>query len=156
MVRLILFLLTAFLVCSAQEKTSEKRPPTVITSEKAEFYNKDRIVIYTGNVEVNRGSFYLRADSIKVYLDAKSDIARVVATGNVYFKQDNRWGKAEEAEYIKDQDLIILRKKAEVHQDKNSVEGEIIYYYISEEKAVSTGQKEKVRSIFFPKEKEGR
>lgn len=156
MVRLILFLLTAFFVCTAQEKVSEKKPPTVITAEKAEFYNKDRIVIYTGNVEVNRGSFYLRADSIKVYLDSRSDIARVVATGSVYFKQDNRWGKAEEAEYIKDQDLIVLRKKAEIHQDKNSVEGEVIYYYISEERAVSTGQKERVRSIFFPKDKEGR
>lgn len=156
MVKLISIILIIVFFCSAQEKSSEKKPPTVITADKAEFYNKDRIIIYTGNVEVNRGNFYLRADSIKVYLDTKSDVSRVVATGNVYFKQDSRWGKAEEAEYIKDQDLIILRKKAEIHQDKNSVEGEIIYYYISEEKAISTGQKDRVRSIFFPKDKEGR
>lgn len=156
MVKLIFIILTAVLVCNAQEKTYEKKPPTVITADKAEFYNKDRMVIYTGNVEVNRGNFYLRADSIKIYLDSKSDIARVFATGSVTFKQEGRWGKAEEAEYIKDQDLIILRKKAEIHQDKNSVEGEIIYYYISEERAVSTGQKERVRSVFFPKDKEGR
>lgn len=145
-------LLCFFMISNAQEKISTKKAPTVITADKAEYYSKERLVVYKGNVEVNRGELYMKADSVRIMLDEKSDISRIVATGNVYFKQNNRWGKSNEAEYIKDQDVIVLRGKAEVHQDKNSVEGEVIYYYITEERAVSTGQKERVRSIFFPKE----
>lgn len=156
MVRIIFTILLILSISFAQEKSIDKKAPTVITAEKVEFYNKDRMAIYSGNVEVNKGNLYLRADTLKIFLDAKSDISKIVAIGNVYFKQDNSWGKSEEAEYIKEQDVIILKRKAEVHRDKNSVEGEIIYYYISEEKAVSIGQKERVRSIFFPKEKEER
>ncbi|MEZ0324087.1 MAG: lipopolysaccharide transport periplasmic protein LptA [Hydrogenothermaceae bacterium] len=148
---LILFLSRGF----SAEKV-DKKAPTVITADKVEYFNKERLIIYTGNVEVNKGNIYLRADSMKIYLDNKNDISRILAVGNVYFKQENKWGKGNEGEYIKDQDLIILRGKAEVHQDKNSVEGEVIYYYITEEKAISTGQKERVRTIFFPKDKEGK
>lgn len=156
MVKYIVIFLVLFLTLSkgfSVEKV-DKKAPTVITADKVEYFNKDRLIIYNGNVEVNKGNIYLRADNMKVYLDNKNDVARIVAVGNVYFKQENKWGKANEGEYIKDQDVIILRGKAEVHQDKNSVEGEIIYYYITEEKAVSTGQKERVRTIFFPKDKE--
>lgn len=152
MVRVLIFSLILSSFVLAQEKI-DKKAPTVITADKAEYYNKEKMAIYTGNVEVTKGTFYLRADNLKIFLNDKSDIVKINATGNVYFKQDNKWGKSNEAEYIKDEDLIILKGKAEVHQDKNSVEGEIIYYYISQEKAVSTGQKERVRSIFFPKDK---
>lgn len=147
-------LISIFIVLSlyAQEKSSQKKPPTVITADKVEYYSKEKVAIYRGNVEVNRGDIYLKADSLKIFLDDRSDISKILATGNVYFKQNNRWGRSNEAEYIKDQDVIILKGKAEVHQDKNSVEGETIYYYITEEKAVSIGQKDRVRSIFFPKE----
>ncbi|MCX7738040.1 MAG: lipopolysaccharide transport periplasmic protein LptA [Hydrogenothermaceae bacterium] len=152
MVRYTLISIFIVLFLYAQEKSPQKKPPTVITADKVEYYSKEKLVIYRGNVEVNRGDIYLKADSLKIFLDDRSDISKILAMGNVYFKQNNRWGRSNEVEYIKDHDVIIMKGKAEVHQDKNSVEGEIIYYYITEEKAISTGQKDRVRSIFFPKE----
>lgn len=152
MVRIILFTLVLIGLIHAQEKV-DKKAPTVITADKAEYYSKEKVAIYVGNVEVTKGNLYLKANNLKIFLNDKSDITKIIATGDVYFKQENKWGKSNEAEYIKDEDVIILKGNAEVHQDRNSVEGEIIYYYISQEKAVSTGQKERVRSIFFPKDK---
>lgn len=155
MVRYVLLFILFLQLNSFSEEKTDKKAPTIITADKAEYYNKERVAIYRGNVEVNKGNFYLKADNMKIYLDDKSDVSRIVATGNVYFKQENKWGKSNVAEYIKDKDVIILREMAEVHQDRNSLEGEVIYYYITEEKAISTGEKERVRTIFFPKEKSG-
>lgn len=155
MVRYVLLFILFLQLNSFSEEKTDKKAPTIITADKAEYYNKERVAIYKGNVEVNKGNFYLKADNMKIYLDDKSDVSRIVATGNVYFKQENKWGKSNVAEYIKDKDVIILREMAEVHQDRNSLEGEVIYYYITEEKAISTGEKERVRTIFFPKEKSG-
>lgn len=152
MVRIVLLTLVLIGFVYAQEKV-DKKAPTVITADKAEYYSKEKVAIYVGNVEVTKGNLYLKANNLKIFLSDKSDITKIIATGDVYFKQENKWGKSNEAEYIKDEDVIILKGNAEVHQDRNSVEGEIIYYYISQEKAVSTGQKERVRSVFFPKDK---
>ncbi|WP_299238320.1 lipopolysaccharide transport periplasmic protein LptA [Sulfurihydrogenibium sp.] len=148
---ILCFVLVAY---SQEKKETNKKEPVVITADKLEYSNKDKIAIYTGKVEAIKGNIKLNADMMKIFLDDKGDVSKIIATGNVYFEQENKWGKGKEAEYYKDKNLIILRKDAEVHQDKNVVEGDEIYYYIDEEKAIATSKTKRVRSIIFPKEKQ--
>jgi len=145
------FVLVAY---SQEKKETNKKEPVVITADKLEYFNKDKIAIYTGKVEAINGNIKLNADMMKIFLDDKGDVSKIIATGNVYFEQENKWGKSKEAEYYKDKNLIILRKDAEVHQDKNVVEGDEIYYYIDEEKAIAILKTKRVRSVIFPKEKQ--
>ena len=145
------FVLAAY---SQEKKETNKKELVVITADKLEYSNKDKIAIYTGKVEAIKGNIKLNADMMRIFLDDKGDVSKIIAIGNVYFEQENKWGKGKGAEYYKDKDLIILRKDAEVHQDKNVVEGDEIYYYIDEEKAIATSKTKRVRSIIFPKEKQ--
>lgn len=153
MIRLLIIFTLLFLNVYAEDKNTNKKEPIVITADKLEYSNKEKIAVYIGNVEVKKGNITINADNMKIYLDNKGDVSKIIATGNVFFKQENKWGKSKEAEYYKDKNLIILRKEAEVHQDKNVVEGDEIYYYIDEEKAIANSQNKRVRSILFPKDK---
>ncbi len=153
MIRLLIIFMLLFLTVYAEENNTNKKEPTVITADKLEYSNKEKIAVYTGNVEVKKGNITINADNVKIYLNDKGDVSKIFAVGNVFFRQENKWGKSKEAEYYKDKNLIILRKDAEVHQDKDVVEGDEIYYYVDEEKAIATSQTKRVRSIFFPKDK---
>ncbi|WP_297888538.1 lipopolysaccharide transport periplasmic protein LptA [Sulfurihydrogenibium sp.] len=153
MVKILTIFFLLFTVTFAQQQTNKKEP-VVINADKLEYNNKEKLAIYTGNVDVKKGNFNLKADVVKIYLDEKGDVSRIYASGNVYFQQENKWGKAKEGEYYKDKNLIILRGNAEVHQDKNVVEGDEIHYYTDEEKAVAISKGNRVRSILFPKDKE--
>ncbi len=153
MIRLLIIFTFLFLNVYAEESTNKKEP-IVITADKLEYSNKEKIAVYTGKVEVKKGNITMNADIMKIYLDDKGDVSKIFASGNVFFKQENKWGKSKEAEYYKDKNLIVLRKEAEVHQDKNVIEGDEIYYYIDEEKAIANSQTKRVRSILFPKDKQ--
>lgn len=152
MVKIFAILVLIFGFVFAQ--IENKKEPIVINADKLEYNNKEKLAVYSGNVDVKKGNFNLKADIVKIYLNDKGDVSKIYAIGNVYFQQENKWGKSKEAEYYKDKNLIILKINAEVHQDKNVVEGDEIQYYIDEEKAIALSKSNRVRSILFPKEKE--
>jgi lipopolysaccharide export system protein LptA len=156
---MVRFLLTVFLMITlsfGEQSQTNKKEPVVINADKLEYNNKEKLAVYSGNVDVKKGKFNLKADIVKIYLDEKGDVSKIYAIGNVYFQQENKWGKAKEGEYYKDKNLIILKGSAEVHQDKNVVEGDEIQYYLNEEKAIAISKGSRVRSVLFPKEKEGK
>ncbi len=153
---MVRFLLTVFLMITlsfGEQSQTNKKEPVVINADKLEYNNKEKLAVYSGNVDVKKGKFNLKADIVKIYLDEKGDVSKIYAIGNVYFQQENKWGKAKEGEYYKDKNLIILKGSAEVHQDKNVVEGDEIQYYLNEEKAIAISKGSRVRSVLFPKEK---
>lgn len=143
-------------IAYAQQNQKTNKEPIVINADKLEYNNKERLAIYSGNVDVKKGNFNLKADVIKIYLDDKGDVSKIYAIGNVYFQKENKWGKSKEGEYYKDKNLIILKGNAEVHQDDNVVEGDEIQYYLDEERAIAISKSNRVRSVIFPKEKEGK
>jgi len=151
MKKFLIFLLVLANISFGQE--NKKSEPVIINADKLEYNNKERVAIYTGNVDVKKGNMQLKADIVKIFLDEKSDVSRILAIGNVWFQKEDKWGKAKEGEYIKSQDIIILRGDAELHQADNVVEGDEIRYIISEEKSFVDKKTKRVRTIFFSKEK---
>lgn len=154
MLRLFIVFLLIFGISYA-EKTEKKQIPIVIESDTLNYSKKDNLLIYKGNVVVKKEDFVLHSDMLKILLDQKGDINRIIAIGHVHFKKGDRTGKSDKAEYFKDKNYIILTGNAQLQQNNNIIEGEKIIYYLDTEKAEVVGQKKRVRTIFFPKEDKG-
>ncbi|WP_297455094.1 lipopolysaccharide transport periplasmic protein LptA [Persephonella sp.] len=154
----MLRLLITFLLITGTiyaETTGKKQIPIVIEADTLNYSKKDNLLIYKGNVVVKKEDFVLHSDMLKILLDQKGDINRIIAIGHVHFKKGNRTGKSDKAEYFKDKNYIILTGNAQLQQNNNIIEGEKIIYYLDTEKAEVVGQKKRVRTIFFPKEEQG-
>ncbi|WP_456383412.1 lipopolysaccharide transport periplasmic protein LptA [Persephonella sp.] len=153
MLRVILLVCALLISVSYAEKKTQTDKPIVIEADTLEYDKKDQIIVYTGNVVVKKDDFTLWSDKLKIFLDQKGDIKKILAVGNVRFVKGNRKGKSEEAEYYKDKNYIILKGNAQLQQDNNIIEGDEIIYYIDTEKAEVVGKNKRVRTIFFPEEK---
>ncbi|WP_029521924.1 lipopolysaccharide transport periplasmic protein LptA [Persephonella sp. KM09-Lau-8] len=152
------FLLAFFILVGttyAETTEGKKQIPIVIEADTLNYSKKDNLLIYKGNVIVKKEDFILHSDTLKILLDQKGDISRIIAIGHVHFKKGNRTGKSDKAEYFKDKNYIILTGNAQLQQNNNIIEGEKIVYYLDTEKAEVVGQKKRVRTIFFPKEEKG-
>ncbi|NPA57889.1 MAG: lipopolysaccharide transport periplasmic protein LptA [Aquificae bacterium] len=151
---LVAFLLFFSLSFGAVNGGADENKPIVIEADTLEYSKKDGFILYKGNVVVKKGDFVLRSDVLKIYLDENGDIKKIVAIGNVRFTKGNRKGRSDRAEYYKDKNYIVLIGNARLEQDNNIIEGDEIIYYIDTEKAEVVGKKRRVRTIFFPEEKE--
>ena len=150
MVRILLiFLIFSYTVFSVENK----KEPIVIESDTLEYLKTDNMVIYKGNVVVKKGDFVLKSNLLRIFLDTKGQIKKILALGNVRFVKGNRKGKSDKAEYFKDKNFIVLIGNAELQQDSNIIEGDEIVYYLDTEKAEVKGKNKRVRTIFFPEEK---
>ena len=152
------FLLAFFIMVGityAETTEGRKQIPIVIEADTLNYSKKDNLLIYKGNVVVKKEDFILHSDTLKILLDQKGDISRIIAIGHVHFKKGDRTGKSDKAEYFKDKNYIILTGNAQLQQNNNIIEGEKIIYYLDTEKAEVVGQKKRVRTIFFPKEEKG-
>ena len=150
MIRILLvFLIFSYIVLGVENK----KEPIVIESDTLEYLKSNNMVIYKGNVVVKKGDFILKSDLLRIFLDAKGQIKKILAVGNVRFVKGNRKGKSDKAEYFKNKNFIVLMGNAELQQDSNIIEGDEIVYYLDTEKAEVKGKNKRVRTIFFPEEK---
>jgi len=154
MLRAILVVCILLVFPSFAEKETDTEKPIVIEADTLEYDKKNHLILYEGNVVVKKDDFTLWSDKLKIFLDQNGDIKKIVAVGNVRFTKGNRKGKSEEAEYYKDKNYIILKGNAQLQQDNNIIEGDKIIYYIDTEKAEVIGNNKRVRTIFFPEDKE--
>lgn len=138
-----LFVLISFLTVWAQPITGE--------AKNLEF-KKDSIV-YRGNVKLTRGESVLRADEVVIFLDENGKPVKITATGNVRYYEPKRRAFSEYAEYDLRSDVIILRGKARVEEDKNILEADEIVYDRKKETLQAKGDNSRVRTIYIEEEK---
>ncbi len=115
-------------------------------------FKKDRI-IYSGNARLTRGDMVLKADRVTIFLNEKGKPVKLVAEGNVDYREPKRKAKADYAEYVFAEELIILRGKAVVEEDKNILEAEEIVYDRKNETLRALGKNRRVRTIYIEEEK---
>ena len=72
-------------------------------------------------------------------------------------RSDCRTGTARRAEYFDLDQRVVLSGNARVWQEDNVVSGESVTIYLSQDRSVVQGGKqERVKAIFYPKERQGR
>ena len=142
--------------------------PLSITAKSMIARNTDRMVIFEGDVVLNKGEFTLTTDRLEVTLtpgdegggpsgkgDAlftdlskgKDAISLIEAIGNVQVTQGNRHGKAERAIYDQKEEKVVLTGKPEVWEQDYRVSGRRMFFFLREQKNIVEDSK----AVVYPK-----
>lgn len=138
--------------------------PIHINSDSMTYDTDKNIVVFQGNVEVERENFRLWSAVLTLYLkkadhpDGKDqtnqametgDLDHIVAEKNVRFTYNTQNGTAQKATYTTDTGLLVLEGDPVVHDGENSVTGERIRYYMNENRSeVDGGPQKRVQAVF--------
>ena len=137
--------------------TTTGQKPVTVEAEKLESFQKEGLVIFTGNVVATQDNSTQWADRMEVYLDANGDrVVRTISTGNVkMLTRDCKMGTAKRAEYYDAEQRVLLIGDARVWQEDNVVTGERITIFLAEDRSVvEAGKEGRVTGKFYQK-KEG-
>ncbi len=124
--------------------------PITGEARKLEF-RKDRI-IYIGDVKLVRGEAVLRADRVEILLDEEGRPLRIVATGSVSYREAGRRASSDYAEYDLKREVILLRGKVRVEEEKNVLEADEIVYDRKSGTLQAKGKEGRVRTIYIEEE----
>ena len=120
---------------------------------------------FIGNVQASQGTTQITADSLKIFFAGNNSagdaspaqsLERLVATGNVQIKFDNRLAVARQAVYITAQRVLILSgPDATITSGENTITGETITFYREDGRfTVEGGSEGRVTAVILP-EKSG-
>lgn len=147
----------------AAKKTDPEAKKIHISSERLISNTSDNNAEFIGNVRASQGETLITADSLKIFFSATSDggpaspsqsLEKLVATGNVEIKFDNRLAVARQAVYITAQRMLILTGPgATVTSGDNTITGETITFYRADGRfTVEGGSNGRVKAVILPEE----
>jgi outer membrane protein assembly factor BamD len=143
-------------------KTSDKKlgfldqkKPIDIVSDTMEGFDKEKYVLFKGNVVAKQDDLYIYSDNMEAYMSADTnEIDRANAKGHVRIIKQNRTATSQEAYFDNVKGEILLKGDAVVTSDKDRVEGDEVTYYVNEDRAVVTAEKtKKAKVTIYPKQK---
>lgn len=136
-----------------------------ITSDSLVTDNNANYAEFIGNVSATQGTTLITSDKLRIYyqvagsgkgkkITSQDAVKRIVATGNVTIRFDNKVAVTEQAEYITDSGMIILTgANSRVTSGSNYVSGDKITLYRNQDKVTVERSKDKrVEAVFYPGE----
>jgi len=134
-----------------------------ISAERLISNTADNNAEFIGSVRARQGETQIMADSLKIFFSGKSEagatspaqsLEKLVATGNVEIKFDNRLAVARQAVYITAQRMLILTGPgAMVTSGDNTIAGETITFYRADGRfTVEGGSNGRVKAVIIPEE----
>lgn len=164
---MLLLFLTSHGMADANPPKPETADPTAkkihITSQRLISDTTNNHAEFIGNVRASQGKTLITADSLKIFFSGKSEagdaspaqsMEKLVATGNVEIKFDNRLAVARQAVYITAQRVLILTGPgATVTDGDNTITGETITFYRADGRfTVEGGSNGRVTAVILPEE----
>ena len=164
----LLSLSTAYRPCSAAQDppraqaTDVQAPKSIhITSQRLIADTAGNQAEFVGEVKAVQGETEITADSLKIFFSGEStggesnpaqSLKKLVATGNVAIKFDNRLAVARQAVYITAQRVLILKGPgAKVSSGENAIVGETITFYRADGRfTVEGGSNGRVSAVILP------
>jgi len=153
----VLFIMTMVLASVAIATTAVRKTgsnlPITIKSNELSADNKGKTAIFTGKVVAKQGDVTIFCDKMTVYYGAvQGDVDKIEADGNVRIVQENRTGLAAHALYDSRAGKVILTGGGpKVMQGTDTVSGEIITYFLDDDRSSVTGGR--VEATIHPKSK---
>ena len=121
--------------------------PIDIKSDRLEAHNKERKVIFMGNVQARQRDVLIFSDRLTTFYDkAGKDVERIVAEGNVKITQADKVGTSREAVYENLTRKLIMMGDPHLWQGKDELRGEIITVFLDEDRVMV----DKARGLFSP------
>lgn len=136
-----------------------------ITSDQLIADSDENSAEFIGNVHAVQGDTVITSDQMKVYFKkgatknnkepAPDTLVKLVITGNVEIKFDNRVAQAQKAVYIAETKRMVLTgPNTKIISGKDTVTGEKITYFRDNGRIeVEAGQGNRVEAIIYPEEK---
>jgi len=152
-----LVLLAAVTALAAQNDAVLKpsNAPVNITSEKMVYDEKGGVVTFQGNVVADHGDLKLQSDKLTAYLvtgekgTAQESIDHIVAEGNVRAKRGTSTGTCGKLTYYVAKRFLKMEKNPVLTDGPNSLSGEVINYYVLENRSeVVGGKNQRVKAVF--------
>ncbi len=134
-----------------------------ISAERLISNTADNNAEFIGHVRAKQGETLIIADSLKIFFSGGSEagsaspaqsLKKLVATGNVEIKFDNRLAVAQQAVYITAQRMLILTGPgAMITSGDNTITGETITFYRADGRfTVEGGSNGRVNAVILPDE----
>lgn len=118
--------------------------------------NATRTATFSGKVSARQGDVTIYSDKLVIhYSPNDKDVDQVEAFGSVRIVQENRLGEADHAIYESKTGKITLNGgNPKVVQGQDVVTGNVITYFVDEQKSVVTsGPDKRVNATIYPKDK---
>lgn len=143
--------LTVYAAPAARKATSGQ--PITIKSNELSADNKGKVAVFSGKVVAKQGDVTIFCDRMTVHYGAvQGEVDKIEADGNVRIVQENRTGVASHALYdSKEGKVVLTGGTPKVMQGADTVSGEIITYYIDDERSSVSGGR--VEATIHPKSK---
>jgi lipopolysaccharide export system protein LptA len=168
------FAVTALAAPAAHAQLSEGGGPVSYSADNLEYFDGERRLLLTGDVDIVQNDARLRADQITLYFSdstggapaesggapgaglGSGDIDRMIAEGEVYYVRPAQSARGNRAVYDVRQDSVTFSGNVVVASDENVIRGETMVLNISNRRTVirpdSSGR---VRGVFVPREGDG-
>lgn len=127
--------------------------PITIKSNELSADNKGKTAVFSGKVVAKQGDITIFCDRMTVYYGSnQGDVDKIEADGNVRIVQENRTGLASHAVYESRLGRITLSGGSpKVMQGADTVSGEIITYFLDDERSSVSGGR--VEAVIHPQPK---
>ena len=109
--------------------------PIYVSAQKMVSHDKEKAVVFTGQVRAKQGDMIINADVMTIFhgataqkdaTDEQKDspqIDKIIATGNVEIIQEGFVATGDEVEYLASTEVVTLTGHAKIIQDNNMVTG---------------------------------
>jgi len=157
------FLAFAGAAPAARAQLSENGGPVSYSADNLEYFDSDRRLVLTGDVDVVQNDARLRADRITMYFSRSSggqggqglgsgDIERMIAEGEVYYVRPQQSARGDRAEYEVAQDAVTFSGNVVVASDENVIRGQTLVLEIGSRRTTIRPQAgQRVRGVFVPR-----
>lgn len=155
------FLAAAALVPAAYAQLSEGGGPVSYSANNLEYFDGERRLVLTGDVDIVQNDARLRADSVTLYFSGSSggqgnlasgDIQRMIAEGEVYYVRPQQSARGNRAVYEVAQDAVTFTGNVVVASEENVIRGETLVLQIGARRTSIRPQNgQRVRGVFVPR-----
>jgi lipopolysaccharide export system protein LptA len=167
-------IILAFICISIPAAAQDAKPPVQpdavpepirITAERLVTDSKESSAEFSGHVRAIQGNTVITAQRLKIYYQSGGDadqpvagsesLKKIIASGDVEIKFDNRVAVTQEAVYITDDKRLVLTgPNSKITSGKDSVSGSKITFFRSNGRIqVESEQGNRVEAVIYPGEK---
>ena len=152
------------------KKVAAPQPPVQISADAAEYFNKEGLVVFTGNVVVVQADSTMTAERIEMSFEVPAPaagqptagigapanaqrITKIVAEQKVTFRQvdpetkKERYATGDKGVYDVDRGLVTMSGNPRLWEGKNVIVGDEMVFHIEEKKVTVKG---KVNLTVYP------
>jgi lipopolysaccharide export system protein LptA len=122
-----------------------------VTADRMVSDSRSDQVVFTGNVEAQRGDLYVKADRLEVKQDRQTKkMTQMVASGKVFIRRGEQTATSERATFFETEQKAVLTGNPHAWEGNTEVWGEEMVFLLAEGNMIVTGGTQRVRVQLLP------